>query len=126
MSLSQRPFSYAGRLSGASDQWTLAGEAQLGDAAIKQSFTGSVAGAPPRLSGELSLALLGLELTARGTVADLSKGHGLDLHVAGRAADIAPLARLLGHEVPSGRMAAKATLGGDVDGATDKRSAPQP
>ena len=66
VSLPQRPFSYTGRLSGASDRWTLSGEAQLGDTAITQSFTGSITGAPPRLAGELSVALAGLELTARG------------------------------------------------------------
>ena len=50
--LPQRPFSYKGRLSGASDRWTLSGEAQLGDTPITQSFTGSIRGAPARLAGD--------------------------------------------------------------------------
>ena len=116
VSLPQRPLSYAGRLSGASDQWTLSGEAQLGDTAITQNFTGSITGAPPRLAGELSVALAGLELTARGAVADLTKGQGLDLHVVGHADDVAPLLRLFGSEAPlRGRLAAQGTLGGNLE-----------
>ena len=78
VSLPPRPLAYTGRLSGASDRWTLSGEAQLGDTAITQNFAGSITGTPPRLAGELSAALAGLELTARGTVADLITGQGLD------------------------------------------------
>jgi hypothetical protein len=116
VSLPRGPFSYTGRLSGGSEQWTLASEAQLGDTAITESFTGSVAGTPPRLSGELSLALSGLELTARGTVADLTKGQGLDLHVLGHTDDVAPLLRLVGSEAPfGGRLAAEGTLGGNLE-----------
>ncbi len=115
VSLPHRSFSYTGQLSGASDRWTLAGGARLGDSEITQSFTGSITGAPPRLAGELSLALAGLELTARGTVADLITGQGLDLHVVGHADDVAPLLRLFGSEAPlRGRLAAQATLGGNL------------
>ena len=116
VSLPQRAFSYTGQLSGASDQWTLAGGAQLGDTAMTQSFTGSITGAPPRLAGELSVALAGLELTARGGVADLIKGQGLDLHVVGRADDAAPVLRLFGSDAPlRGRLAAQGTLGGNFE-----------
>ena len=89
VSLPPRPLAYTGRLSGASDRWALSGEAQLGDTAITQNFAGSITGTPPRLAGELSAALAGLELTARGTVADLITGQGLDLHVVGHADDVA-------------------------------------
>ncbi len=116
VSLPQRPFSYTGRLSGASDRWTLSGEAQLGDTPIAQSFTGSITGSPQRLAGELSVALAGLELTARGGIADLMKGQGLDLHLVGHADDVAPVLRLVGSDAPlRGRLAAQATLGGSVE-----------
>jgi hypothetical protein len=115
MSLPQGPFSYTGRLSGASEQWTLSGEARLADTSLSQSFTGSITDAPPRLSGELALALAGLELTARGAVADPIKGQGLDLHLVASAEDVAPFLRLLGQAVPAGgRLAAEAKLGGDL------------
>jgi hypothetical protein len=116
VALPRHPFSYTGRLSGASDRWTLSGEAQLGDTAITQNFAGAITGAPPRLAGELSAALAGLELTARGGVADLIKGQGLDLHVVGHTDDVAPLLRLFGSEAPlRGRLAAQGTLGGNLD-----------
>ena len=116
MSLPQRPFSYAGRLSGASDRWTLSGEARLGDVPITQSFTGSITGAPLRLAGELAVALAGLELSARGGVADLIEGQGIDLNLVGRADDVAPLLRLFGSEAPlRGRLAAQGTLGGNLE-----------
>jgi uncharacterized protein involved in outer membrane biogenesis len=115
VSLPPGPFAYTGRLSGDPDQWTLAGEARLGDRVLSQTFTGTAAGAPPGLSGELSVALAGLELTASGTVADPAKGQGLDLHLVGHADDVAPLLGLLGHKVPAGgRLAVEATLGGDL------------
>ena len=116
VSLPPRPLAYTGRLSGASDRWTLSGEAQLGDTAITHNFAGSITGTPPRLAGELSAALAGLELTARGTVADLITGQGLDLHVVGHADDVAPLLRLFGSEAPlRGRLAAQAALGGNLE-----------
>jgi hypothetical protein len=114
--LPQRAFSYQGRLSGASDRWTLAGEAHLGDAAMSETFAGSISGAPPRLAGELSVAIAGLELTARGGIADLVEGQGLDLHVVGHTDDVAPLLRLFGSEAPlRGRLAAQGTLGGSLE-----------
>jgi hypothetical protein len=115
VALPQGAFSYRGRLSGDPDKFALSGEARLGDTTLTQSFTGSVANAPPRLSGELAVALAGLELTARGTVADPAKGQGLDLHVVGQASDIGPFLALLGRRTPGGRMAAEATIGGDVE-----------
>lgn len=109
-------FSYTGTLSGDPDKWTLAGEARLAGTAIKETFTGSLAGEPPRLSGELAVTLAGLELTARGTVADAAKGQGLDLHLVGHAADLSRVLALLGHEAPGGtRLAAEATVGGDLE-----------
>jgi AsmA-like C-terminal region/AsmA family len=115
VSLPPRPLSYTGRLSGASDWWTLSGEAQLGDTPVTHSFTGSITGAPPRLAGELSAALAGLELTARGTVADLIEGQGLDLHMVGHADDVAPFLRLFGSDAPlRGRLTAQGTLGGNL------------
>jgi uncharacterized protein involved in outer membrane biogenesis len=108
-------FSYHGRLSGDPGRWTLAGEARLGNTALTQTFTGSVAAAAPRLSGELSLAIAGLELTGTGTVADPASGQGLDLHLVGHADDVAPLLARLGYRVPSGRLAAEATIGGDLE-----------
>jgi hypothetical protein len=114
--LPHRPLSYQGRLSGASDRWTLAGEAQLGETAISQNFAGSISGAPPRLAGELSVAVAGLELTARGGIADVVKGQGLDLHVIGHTDDVAPLLRLFGSDAPlRGRVAAQGTLGGSLE-----------
>jgi hypothetical protein len=115
VALPRGAFWYRGRLSGDPDKFALSGEARLGDTTLTQSFTGSVADASPRLSGELAVALAGLELTARGTVADPAKGQGLDLHVVGKAADVAPFLDLLGHRTPSGRLAAEATIGGDVE-----------
>ncbi|MGH6902787.1 MAG: AsmA family protein, partial [Geminicoccaceae bacterium] len=110
------PFSYTGRLSGDPDQWALAGEARFADTAITQTFTGSVARAPPRLSGELSIALAGLALSARGTVADPAKGQGLDLDLVGHADDVAQLLGLLGRQAPpGGRLAGQATIGGDLE-----------
>ena len=115
LSLPPGAFSYNGRLSGDPDRWTLAGEGRFGDAALTQTFTGSVAAAAPRLSGELSLATTGLELTGTGTVADPASGQGLDLHLVGRADDVAPLLARLGYQVPSGRLAAEATIAGDLE-----------
>jgi uncharacterized protein involved in outer membrane biogenesis len=114
-SLPPGAFSYHGRLSGDPGRWTLAGKARLGDTALTQTFTGSVAATPPRLSGELSLAIAGLELTGTGTVADPASGQGLDLHLVGHADDVAPLLARLGYRVPSGRLAAEATIGGDLE-----------
>ena len=47
VSLPHRSFSYTGQLSGASDRWTLAGGARLGDSEITQSFTGASRGGAP-------------------------------------------------------------------------------
>jgi AsmA family len=116
LSLPPGPFSYTGRLTGDPDKWALAGEARFADTAITQTFTGSLAGAPPRLSGELSAGFTGLELSARGTVADPAKGQGLDLDLVGHADDVAQLLGLLGHQAPpGGRLAAEATIGGDLE-----------
>jgi uncharacterized protein involved in outer membrane biogenesis len=115
VALPQGAFSYRGRLSGDADRLALSGKARLGDKTLTQSFAGSLTNAPPRLSGELSVALAGLELTARGTVADPAKGQGLDLRVVGQASDIGPFLDLLGRRTPGGRMAAEATVGGDVE-----------
>jgi hypothetical protein len=115
VSLPHGLFSYTGRLSGDPDRWALSGELRLGDTAVTQTFTGSIAGAPPRLSGELSVALAGLEVTARGSVADPADGQGLDLHLVGHADDVARFASLLGHKVPfGGRLTGEATIGGDL------------
>ncbi|MGH6898481.1 MAG: AsmA family protein [Geminicoccaceae bacterium] len=116
VSLPRGPFSYTGRLSGDPDQWALAGQVRLGDTAVSQTFTGSVAGAPPRLSGELSAAFAGLELSARGTVADPAKGQGLDLDLVGHADDVAQLLGLLGRQAPpGGRLEGQATISGDLE-----------
>ena len=62
------------------------------------------------------MALAGLELTARGGIADLIRGQGLDLHVVGHTDDVAPLLRLFGSAAPlRGRLAAQGTLGGSLD-----------
>jgi uncharacterized protein involved in outer membrane biogenesis len=115
VSLPPGTFSYAGRLSGDPGQWALAGEARLGETAIEQTFTGSVAAAPPRLSGELSAAFAGLELSARGTVADPANGQGLDLHLVGHTDDVAPLLALFGHRSPGGGLTGEATISGDLE-----------